>query len=88
MYPRTLDPTKCPEVVACSSIRMSYHQCRMKVVKDGFCRVHHPDAVKARMAESKRKRELNTANSPYALLQKAEARITELEAEIARLKGQ
>ena len=45
-------------------MRMCHHQCQNKVVKEGYCRVHHPDAVKARREEASRKYRDKIAQSP------------------------
>ena len=79
MYPKTKDPSKCPEIIPTAGLRMSYHQCRGKVVKDGYCRVHHPDAVKARREEAMRKYEEKLAASPERRLRDAMGCITDLE---------
>lgn len=78
-YPRKSDPTKCPEIVPTTGLRMNYHQCRGKVVKDGYCRVHHPDAVKERRAEAQRKYDEKWAKSPSMLLKGEQERSADLE---------
>ena len=78
-YPRQKDPNKCPEIVPTAGVRMSYHQCRGKVVKDGYCRLHHPDAVKERQAEAARKHEEKWANSPFMRLKAEQERCADLE---------
>lgn len=61
-----------------------YHQCKRRAVKDGFCRLHHPDAKKARLEkqyaayEAKRQREIE-----LALRRATDA---QLHAELARRK--
>ena len=34
---------------------VSFHGCSRKAKKDGYCKQHHPDAVKARRAEQERR---------------------------------
>ena len=51
MYPRKLDPDKCQRVVPTKGLRMDYHQCELKPWKDGYCKIHHPDTVKAKREE-------------------------------------
>ena len=62
----------------------SYHPCLRNAVKDGFCKQHHPDAVKARRDKTAERWAVKMESSP---LSKAMRRIAELEAEIERLKG-
>lgn len=40
------------------------HKCSRAAIKDGFCKQHHPDAVKARAAEADRKYEEKRAKDP------------------------
>jgi hypothetical protein len=56
-----------------------FNQCSRKAVKDGFCKQHHPDAVKAREEASEKKWEEKHAKSPWNLLKIANERIRELE---------
>ena len=67
-YPREKDTNKCPEIVPTAGLRMSYHQCRMKVCKDGYCRVHHPDAVKARREAAQVRYNEQQAKPPWQQL--------------------
>lgn len=82
-YPRQKDPNKCPEIVPTSGLRMNYHQCNGKVVKDGYCRIHHPDAVKARQAESQRKYDEKWENSDFMKLKAELGRNADLERKLA-----
>lgn len=61
------------------------HPCTKKHYKDGFCKIHHPEAVKMRQEISSRRWEEKMNNSP---LSKAMRKIKELEEEIKRLKGE
>ncbi len=66
----------------------SFHkyQCTRKPWKDGFCKQHHPDSVKARRDAAAKKFDERMAKDPRTLLANALKRIVELEAEIAALK--
>ena len=72
---------KCKEKVwnGYSSIR-----CSRNAVRDGFCKQHHPDAVKQRQQQQSERWERKMSNSPIARLQK---RIDELEKENKELKA-
>ena len=63
------------------------HRCTRNAWKDGFCKQHHPETVKARDAEASRRYVEKQASSPWALLKKAEERIAELESELKELRG-
>jgi len=63
------------------------YSCSRKPWKDGFCKQHHPETVKARDEERTRKYNEKQACSPWRLLEKANARIVELEAELQELRG-
>ena len=62
----------------------SYHPCLRNAVRDGYCKQHHPDSVKARKEKADARWEAKMQSSP---LSRAMRRIEELEAEIERLKG-
>jgi hypothetical protein len=86
--PKSLDPLKCQTEVVTPGLRFFYyHQCTRKPWKDGKCKVHHPDNIKAREeareAESKQRWE----NSPTMKLVAALEKIKKLEREIKRLKS-
>ncbi len=57
---------------------MHYHQCELPVLKDGYCRVHHPDAVKARREASHARYEEIAKRSPWNQLKTAHDRINAL----------
>lgn len=79
MYPTKLNPDKCKEVVNTPGMRgFHYHQCMLPVVKDGYCRLHHPDAVKAREEAVRKRHEENFANSPYMRLADLHDRMSKL----------
>lgn len=59
--------------------------CSRKAVKDGYCKQHHPDSVKARRKASDDKWDEQIRNSPQARLRDALATISRLEARIDAL---
>ena len=59
--------------------------CSHSAVLDGWCRVHHPDAVEKRKKASTERWKKKMANSTAARLGRAQERITELEGERAKL---
>ena len=72
-----IDETRCRKRVYDSS-HFSGHQCKLKVVKDGFCRLHHPDSVKAR-GEAAHQRYLESVkNSTWMQLKRANEEIDRL----------
>ena len=64
---------KCKEkMVPVGGRSVSFHLCFYKATKDGYCGVHHPDAVKrraekteARWAEIARQREARYASEAF-----------------------
>jgi hypothetical protein len=64
------------------------HQCTRKAVRDGFCNVHHPESVKLRDEKAYKHWRDRFELSPQRLLEKAKARIEELEKEITRLRAE
>jgi len=62
------------------------YQCTRKIWKDGYCKIHHPDSVKVRRKKSMERYEENKKKSDWYLLNEANKKIEELEAEIERLK--
>jgi hypothetical protein len=64
------------------------HQCSRKAVKDGYCKQHHPDTVKARREKSEARAAEKEKQSLWYRLKIAQQRITELEAEVKKLKGE
>lgn len=71
MYPK-IQPNKCPTVVPTQGLRMNYHQCQMKIVKDGFCRIHHPEAVEARVKATSARYEEKQKQSHWMQLKTAQ----------------
>jgi len=62
-----------------------WHQCKKKVWKDGYCKIHHPDSYTERQAKSALAWQRKQENTPLA---RARKRIIELEKEIEILKGE
>lgn len=73
-------------------------RCSRYAVKDGYCKQHHPDSVKARREESERKHQERQANSPLGMARKAieeqktkieqlETSLKAAEEELERVKG-
>jgi len=59
-----------------------YTQCSRYAVKDGYCKQHHPDAVKKRKEEKDARFHKQQENAPWKLKQK----IAELQAENKKLR--
>jgi hypothetical protein len=85
-YPHQKDPRKCQEAVQTRGLMMHYHQCTLKVVKDGFCRIHHPEAVAERRKKVEARQAESYARQPWVLLANAKEEITKLQAKIKRLE--
>lgn len=64
-----------------------FHRCNRNAWKDGYCKQHHPETVKARREASAKRYAEQQEKSPWRLLEKANARIAELEAELQELRG-
>ena len=81
-----MDETKCKaDVYRGRWSRKS--QCDRKPWKDGWCKQHHPDSVKAREEASEKRWEENRKQQPWYKLREAQRRIAELEAEVAALRS-
>ena len=76
-----IDPARCKEAVYSGDIWSGYVPCSRKVWKDGYCKQHHPDTVAERKRKADEKWRLAQENSPYTRLEKAIARVKQLEAE-------
>jgi hypothetical protein len=63
------------------------YPCSRKAWKDGYCKQHHPDSVKARDAERTRKWEVKKEESPYRKIETLNADLTALRAENDQLKA-
>lgn len=71
------------------------HQCTFNAVKDGYCKRHHPDAVKIREEKHREKFQKQFDNSPLRMLktsaeqlEKANAKIVELEQALQKSEDQ
>jgi len=75
-------PERCSEKVRDEGMWPTFHSCKNKVWKDGYCKQHHPDTVAARRAARGKRYEEKEKQSPWYKLKQANKRIAELEAEI------
>ena len=57
--------SNCKEMVHSGGRSVSFHQCSRKAVKDGYCRIHHPEAVKARQEKADERYREKLDNSIY-----------------------
>jgi len=78
-----LDPERCKESICSPGIWHS-HQCQNKAKKDGYCGIHHPDAVKARQDKSDKMHDEKHQRSPWMRLQKMSVKLKETEECLAR----
>jgi len=62
--------------------------CRNAAKKDGYCGMHHPDAVAERKRKSQERFEQAMERSPYAQMRRMQERVAALEAENELLKAQ
>lgn len=62
-------------------------RCSRKAVKDGFCKQHHPDTVKARQERSDKAWREKFNNSPEMKLKRALEENEKLRAELETAKG-
>ncbi len=63
------------------------HQCSRKAVKDGYCKQHHPDAVKERDAKSRARWEEKRKEEPWYVLREVKEKLAAAEAENNDLKA-
>lgn len=54
------------------------HQCTRRIWKDGKCKVHHSETIKARRDERDKQREIKWENSDWKKLYRANKQITRL----------
>jgi hypothetical protein len=59
------------------------HQCKKPVWKDGYCKVHHPEAVEQRSKDATERWNQKWANSPQMQLHNALEEIKTLRAALA-----
>ena len=71
-----MDYTRCVKKVMSG---YHSHQCTRKIWKDGYCKQHHPNTVKARNEESNKRWEEKRKQSPRYKLEIAQKRIQYLE---------
>ena len=65
-----------------------FRRCSRNAWKDGYCKQHHPDIVKAKREESDRKWKEKWDNSPLMLLKRKVDQLSAENAELAAaLKG-
>lgn len=75
-----MDPIRCKERVWSEGMARS-HQCNRKAVKDGYCKQHHPDSVKARQEASEARYREQVAKNPYVQLTNLKDKYDKLEAQ-------
>ena len=63
-----------------------WHQCRNSAKREGYCGMHHPDAVKARQEKSTKLYEENREKSDSYRLKKALATIATLTEQVMALE--
>lgn len=78
---------KCKKRVPSPGMWMHDHQCTRYAVKDGFCKIHHPDAQKKRDEEAHKRQEEKWDNSPHQKLARALDKNSKLELTIKRLRN-
>ncbi len=78
---------KCKQSVYSANIWTKPHQCRNKAKKDGYCGIHHPEAVKAREEKSRKRWDDKYNNSPSARLEKALSTISTQSQRIKELES-
>lgn len=69
-----LDPARCKEQVHEGGSWPRFRQCRLKHVRDGYCKQHHPEAVAARRAAADQRYKAQQENSSWAQLERLKAR--------------
>ena len=74
-----LDRSRCARTLIRGTWPTYKEQCSRKVWKDGWCKQHHPDNVKARHAELDRSAMEKWNNTPQMRLVRAGERIATLE---------
>ncbi len=63
-------------------------QCQRNAVKDGYCRQHHPEAVKKREAESRERAKVRDRASTWYKLKQATAAIEEVKRMMTVFSGE
>lgn len=85
---RPFNPERCKASVPFGGRSVSFHQCRRKPWKDGWCKQHHPDNEAKRRAERDLRYQRETEISLSFRLAKAREEIVRLKARIAELEEQ
>ena len=62
------------------------HQCTRKAVKDGYCKIHHPDSVRKRQEISAKRYNERIEQSEYAQLKRAREEIERLTQQLEEAK--
>ena len=62
------------------------HQCTRKAVKDGYCKIHHPDSVRKRQEISAKRYNERIEQSEYAQLKRAREEIERLTQQVEEAK--
>ena len=75
----------CKELVK-DSDGFPYFPCSRNAFKDGYCKQHHPESVKARQKKSEERFKANEKKTDWYKLGQAQLRIEALELENAALK--
>ena len=84
-----LKPNQCQKMVNGTGRfagHFNKHQCTKPILKDGFCRIHHPDVVKARQIAKEKKQEERYYQSDSQQLLLAKKRIAQLEQKMSELE--
>ena len=58
-----MNKTQCKRKIYRSAIG-AHTQCRLPAVRDGWCRVHHPDAIETRYQKQRARAEAKSARRP------------------------
>ena len=82
-----MERVRCKERVSAGPRTVRFCQCSRWAWKDGYCKQHHPETVKAREEARAAKFNEQQKKSPWVLLEKASKRIAELEVRLAMLEG-
>ena len=83
MLQKTFHEGYCKTRVHHAGRSVTFHQCRLKAVRDGYCGIHHPEAQAARRKKAEQRYADRLRRDP---LQVALRRVRALEKEVRRLK--
>ena len=87
LHDRPFRPEQCKASVPFGGRSVSFHQCRRKPWKDGWCKQHHPDTEAERRAERAVRWQQRRERSPSFRLARAHEEIAQLKARIAELEA-